>query len=120
MNRQEVLRGVVEVFLEETSLAPEEINADTPILDLDLDSVDYMKIMLGVESRFGFEFRNEDLNLEEYGTLARFADFVAGHYLSTPNEKYGGEQSRQPATPKWEYDGQATNEENEDGAGVHG
>ena len=41
-----------------------------------------MKVMLSVEARFGFEFRNEDLNLEEYGTISQFTDFVADHYLN--------------------------------------
>ncbi len=82
MNNQEILEQVLQAFCEETELNPTDLTAETEILELNLDSVDYMKVMLSVEARFGFEFRNEDLNLEEYGTISQFTDFVADHYLN--------------------------------------
>lgn len=82
MDNQEVLEQVLQAFCEETELNPTDLTAETEILELDLDSVDYMKVMLSVEARLGFEFRNEDLNLEGYGTISQFAGFVAGHYLN--------------------------------------
>ena len=82
MNREDVLKTVFSIFEQVASIPCEQLREDTAFADLDLDSVDFMKIMLGVEETFGFEFRNEDLNLEGYGDFGRFVNFLMQHYLS--------------------------------------
>ena len=92
MHREGVLKTVYSIFEQVASVPPGQLGEDTAFADLDMDSVDFMKIMLGVEEAFGFEFRNEDLNLEGYGNFGRFVDFLLQHYLGgtqgdTPLEK---------------------------------
>ena len=94
MNNREVLEQVLQAFCEETELNPTDLTAETEILELDLDSVDYMKVMLSVEARLGFEFQNEDLNLEGYGTISQFAGFVADHYLNGDGAQPAGQSVR--------------------------
>ena len=92
MHREDVLKTVYSIFEQVASVPPGQLGEDTAFADLDMDSVDFMKIMLEVEEAFGFEFRNEDLNLEGYGNFGRFVDFLLQHYLGgtqgdTPLEK---------------------------------
>ena len=54
MSNQKVLEQVLQAFCEETDLNSADLTAQTQILELNLDSVDYMKVMLSVEARFDF------------------------------------------------------------------
>ena len=79
MYRNDVLKRVVAQFHQ---IAEKEVYVNVPISNLELDSIDYMKIMIGIENEFGFEFRNEDLDLEKYGDIDHFIDFIMEHYFS--------------------------------------
>ncbi len=109
MHREDVLKTVYSIFEQVASIPPGQLGEDTAFADLDMDSVDFMKIMLGVEEAFGFEFRNEDLNLEGYGNFGRFADFLLQHYL-------GGAQGDTPLEKSRRRDGDAPREGPECGA----
>lgn len=92
MNREDVLKTIYTVFHEVAAVPLEDMEEEASLLNLDLDSVDFMKIMLGVEDTFGFEFDNEDLDLETYGSFGRFADVVIERYLDKSSAGNSGQQ----------------------------
>jgi acyl carrier protein len=56
--------------------APEELGEDLPIISTILDSVGLVNLVAMVEDEFGIEVRDEDLDFENFGTIARIARYV--------------------------------------------
>ena len=43
-----------------------EINGDSTLEELGLDSIEFVELIVEIESEYGFEFDEEELNLEKY------------------------------------------------------
>jgi acyl carrier protein len=56
--------------------APEELGEDLPIISTILDSVGLVNLVAMVEDEFGIEVRDEDLDFENFGTIARIAAYI--------------------------------------------
>jgi acyl carrier protein len=55
---------------------PEKLGDDLPIISTILDSVGLVNLVAMVEDEFGVEVRDEDLDFENFGTIARIAAYV--------------------------------------------
>jgi acyl carrier protein len=55
---------------------PEELGEDMPIISTILDSVGLVNLVSMVEDEFGVEVRDEDLDFENFGTIARIARYI--------------------------------------------
>lgn len=56
--------------------APEELGEDLPIISTILDSVGLVNLVAMVEDEFSIAVRDEDLDFENFGTIARIARYV--------------------------------------------
>src|SRR3954451_22776986 len=57
---------------------PEKLGDDLPIISTILDSVGLVNLVAMVEDEFGVEVRDEDLDFENFGTIARIAAYADG------------------------------------------
>jgi acyl carrier protein len=61
---------------------PEELGEDLPIISTILDSVGLVNLVSMVEDEFQIEIHDEDLDFENFGTIARIARYIE-HAKST-------------------------------------
>jgi acyl carrier protein len=54
-----------------------ELTDDLPIISTILDSVGLVNLVALIEDEFAIEVRDEDLDFENFGTIARVAAYVA-------------------------------------------
>ncbi|MCL6589236.1 MAG: acyl carrier protein [Firmicutes bacterium] len=54
----------------------EEIGLDDSLGDFGISSMNFIKIIVGVEMEFGFEFNNETLKFENLDTLRKIVSFI--------------------------------------------
>jgi acyl carrier protein len=54
----------------------EKLGEDLPIISTILDSVGLVNLVAMVEDEFGIEVRDEDLDFENFGTIARIAAYI--------------------------------------------
>ena len=64
----------------------EEIPSDAVLLEegLGLDSIAIAELINLIEDNFGFQFSDEDLNLETFNNLQTLAQFIASRLTSQP------------------------------------
>ena len=75
MTKQEIIDKVNGLLVEEFELAPEKLTPDATLKDdLEIDSLDFVDIVVLVDSEFGFKPKTEDM--KGMKTLADFYDFI--------------------------------------------
>ncbi len=75
MEKEEVERLVNEFLVEEFEVAPQEIKAEANLKDtLDLDSLDFVDLVVVIESNFGFKVAPEDFT--EIISFQNFYDYI--------------------------------------------
>ncbi len=75
MNRTEVVQIVNQFLIEEFEIDPAVISEDAQFIDdLDIDSLDFVDIVVIVEKHFKFKLTAEDLS--KMPDLRRFYDFI--------------------------------------------
>jgi acyl carrier protein len=71
MTKEEIIGRVNEILVDEFEVDPADISADANLREtLDLDSLDYVDLVVLIESNFGFKVIAED-----FITIHTFADF---------------------------------------------
>jgi len=76
MERAEIISIINEFLQEDFEVAESAITPDANIKDtLDLDSLDYVDLVVSIESNFGFKVRPEDF--QKMITIQDFYDYVS-------------------------------------------
>ena len=76
MTREEVRKITNEFLVDEIEIDAEKINDNARLReDLGIDSLDFVDIVVIVESHFGFTIKPEDM--KDVHTLSQFYDFIA-------------------------------------------
>jgi acyl carrier protein len=75
MEREEIIRQINNFLTEEFEVAPEKLAPDAVLRDtLQLDSLDYVDLVVEIEKNFGFKVKGEDFLA--IITLQDFYDYV--------------------------------------------
>jgi acyl carrier protein len=56
--------------------APEDLTDDMPLANALLDSIALTKLVVMLEEDFGIEVEDDDIHLDNFGTLARIVRYV--------------------------------------------
>ena len=76
MTREEVRKITNEFLVDEIEIDAEKISDNARLReDLGIDSLDFVDIVVIVESHFGFKIKPEDM--KDVHTLSQFYDFIA-------------------------------------------
>jgi len=76
MNRQEIISRINAFLEEDFEVAPEALQPDASLKDtLDLDSLDYIDLVVAIEQHFGFKVRPEDF--QTMHTMSDFYNYVS-------------------------------------------
>jgi acyl carrier protein len=70
----------------DVNLKQEEIDEDVSLFEegLGLDSVVIMEFISLIEARFGFQFSDDELNMEPFQNLQTLADFISTKQAQQP------------------------------------
>jgi acyl carrier protein len=64
-------------------LNPDDLTADTLLHDdLNLDSIDILELVVGIENKYGIKIENAEKGKEIFKSLGSIAGFVLGHQSS--------------------------------------
>ncbi|MBT6439392.1 MAG: acyl carrier protein [Flavobacteriales bacterium] len=75
MTKGEVIEKINEFLVDEFEVDPDSISAEGDLKEtLDLDSLDYVDLVVVIESNFGFKVKGEDFI--EIKTFQNFYDYV--------------------------------------------
>ena len=76
MNYQEIIKKINHFLIEDFEVAEETITPEATLKEtLDLDSLDYIDLIVAIESNFGFKVKPEDF--QSMVTIKDFYDYVA-------------------------------------------
>lgn len=59
-----------------TSADIDKIDAAQSLTDIGFNSVDFIKVAVGIEAEFEFEFSDEDLNFDLFDSIEKITAFV--------------------------------------------
>ena len=71
------LAGIYLQYIDQTEFT-QELTEETPMDQLPINSVDFIKIIIDIENEFGFEFDDENLLPQNYVKIGDMVDFVFG------------------------------------------
>lgn len=75
MSREEIEEKVKEFLIEELEIEEENIYPDARLKeDMEIDSLDYVDIVVIVEKTFGFKIKPEEM--ADVKTLKQFCDYI--------------------------------------------
>ena len=75
MTKEEAIEKINEFLVDEFEVDPDSISAEGDLKEtLDLDSLDYVDLVVVIESNFGFKVKGEDFI--EIKTFQNFYDYV--------------------------------------------
>lgn len=75
MNKEEIVEKINEFLIDEFEVEAEVIKPEAPLKEtLDLDSLDYVDLVVVIESNFGFKIQAEDFT--DIKTFQDFYDYV--------------------------------------------
>ena len=78
MVKQEIIDRVNELLIEEFEIEPELLVPESSLKDdLEIDSLDFVDIIVLIDSEFGFKPQTEEM--KKLKTLNDFYDFIAAH-----------------------------------------
>ena len=82
MNRTEIVTRINSFLEEDFEVSPDALQAEAPLKEtLDLDSLDYIDLVVAIEQHFGFKVKPED-----FTGIATFKDFC-DYVISRVNAK---------------------------------
>ncbi|MDF2519403.1 MAG: acyl carrier protein [Clostridia bacterium] len=82
MNIKEDVQALIkaktdEIFVRAFGLAdPSQLDYAVELSALGVNSIDFIKLVVAMETEFDFEFRDEDLNSNKFETLNSFVDYI--------------------------------------------
>lgn len=75
MTNEEIIEKINEFLVDEFEVDADEITPEAPLKEtLDLDSLDYVDLVVVIESNFGFKVKGEDFT--DITTFQDFYDYV--------------------------------------------
>jgi acyl carrier protein len=84
MDTKEIVERIDHFLVEEFEVAPEKITPEANLREtLELDSLDYIDLVVVIESNFGFKVKPEDF--VSIVTFQNFYDYVAGRLAEKVN-----------------------------------
>lgn len=79
MTRAEIIKTVDAFLIEEFEVDPDEIILEENFHDtLDLDSLDYVDLVVAIQNNFGFKLTADDF--QGVDTFQQFYDMIEQHY----------------------------------------
>ena len=77
-DKQQILKYLIELFEEyaDSDIPEKKVTIASPIKEMEMDSVDLIKIILSIEEEFDIEFNDEELLLESIRSIEDMADFI--------------------------------------------
>ncbi|MFP4657475.1 MAG: acyl carrier protein [Desulfonatronovibrionaceae bacterium] len=80
MNRSEILETIDSSLAEEFELDREELRPEASFIDdLELDSLDYVDMVVALEQAFGFKLKNKE-DLKEIRTVGDLHEYIFKKY----------------------------------------
>lgn len=76
MTMEEKLREIVARVLELSEEQAEDLDRDTDLMELGLDSMTCVEVVVNLEDEFGITVDEEDLLVENMSTIARLEELV--------------------------------------------
>lgn len=76
MTMEEKLREIVARVLELSEEEAEDLDRDTDLMELGLDSMTCVEVVVNLEDEFGITVEEEDLLVENMSTIARLEELV--------------------------------------------
>ncbi len=84
MDTKEIVERINHFLVEEFEVAPDKITLEANLRDtLELDSLDYIDLVVIIESNFGFKVKPEDFT--SIVTFQNFYDYVVGRLAEKVN-----------------------------------
>jgi acyl carrier protein len=71
----ERIRGLISQTLE-TTVPVDNISDQGDLFKFGMDSISAIKLIFAIESEFGFEFNDEDLNMDNVKTITNIAEYI--------------------------------------------
>lgn len=62
----------------------EQINLEDTLVTLGIDSISFIKIIVSVETEFGIEFNDEDLDFNKFPDISSFVSYVRSKVRESP------------------------------------
>lgn len=69
---------IIEIIRDACALKEDNITFETNLGDISLDSLTFIEVIVRIEQEFGFEFDDEDLNIDDWGTIGDVIHYVEG------------------------------------------
>ncbi len=80
MNRSEIVQTINSSLAEEFELEEDELRPETSFIeDLELDSLDYVDMVVALEQAFGFKLKNRE-ELKEIRTVSDLHEYILKKY----------------------------------------
>ncbi len=73
---ESIANFIVNTYKSETNVTDELVNPSSDLAELDIDSIEHMKIIILIEEEYNFEFEKEELALDSVKTISDLAQFV--------------------------------------------
>lgn len=68
---------VIEIIKRAVNIPKEtNLNLETPINNLQINSLNFLKIIVDIEEEYDIEFDDEELNFEEFNTIKAFVEHI--------------------------------------------
>ena len=69
---------IIEIIRDACALKEDNITFETNLGDISLDSLTFIEVIVRIEQEFGVEFDDEDLNIDDWGTIGDVIHYVEG------------------------------------------
>ena len=69
---------IIEIIRDACALKEDNITFETNLGDISLDSLTFIEVIVRIEQEFGIEFDDEDLNIDDCGTIGDVIHYVEG------------------------------------------
>lgn len=77
-------RGIQQIFVQRLNLSVPSVNTNLLVTGA-LDSLSFVNLLVELERRYGIQVSFEDLELQNFQTIATIADFVAERLQRRPH-----------------------------------
>lgn len=67
--------NIIEKYVEKSS-EDEKLSIDESFSNISINSVDFIKIIVGIETEFDFEFHDDDLRMDRFQNIHEIVDYI--------------------------------------------
>ena len=76
MENEEVLNDIIEIIKANESSDEKDITPDSLIKDVISGSINFVKLMIELEDRYGLDFTNDEIKVDKYGKISDLIETV--------------------------------------------